>query len=304
MSQGRPQDNRIKRRLLAPLSLLLAAALGACPSEPAPAPKATGASRVMMAVTPYHDRTFLERNSAWVRETLATETKLPIELVVTTSYDNTVGLLLGGQVSLASLSPNAYVLAHHRQPKLILLARELVDGAKSYRSMIVTQPDSPLKTLLELKNKKFCFVEPASASGYIYPRVLLRKAGIDPDRDLGASLFTGSHPEVIRAVRAGKCAAGAVGSMALRKSKTGGTSKPLKILAKSAPIPGDAVVMRHDLAPELAASITRGFKKLIAQTQRQEQPKGLKSGGYVVAKDADYDSVRAMARRSGPATLP
>ena len=95
MSQGSARRRGRRSRRIVGLTVLLCSligALSACRDEPPTPSDVPPIKKVMMAVTPYHDRSFLEHNSAWVRRVLATETKRPVELVVTTSYENTVAL--------------------------------------------------------------------------------------------------------------------------------------------------------------------------------------------------------------------
>ena len=126
-----------------------------------------------------------------------------------------------------------------------------------------------------------CYVDPASASGYFYPRQLLRRAGINPDKDLGKTLFVKSHSAVARALIDGRCDAGGLASNVLTqwRDEAGLRHKPsaIRILSVSSPIPGDAVVMRHDTPEPLADAIRRAFKKIIDLSSLGEQPGDLKS---------------------------
>jgi len=49
--------------------------------------------------------------------------------------------------------------------------------------------------------------------------MLLRRAGVDPDRDLGESIFLGTHSRVIEAVLSGAVVAGATYSEAIEEAK-------------------------------------------------------------------------------------
>ena len=203
---------------------------------------------------------------------------------------------------MASLSPRAYTLVKARYPQLVLLARERVGGAPTYQSFIVAREDLGIEKLGDLKGKRMCFVDPASASGYVYPRAMLRAGGVEPDHDFKSVHYGGTHPGVARALAQGKCDGGAIASTVLTQWQTGsgldGKPSALKVLAVSVGIPGDAIVMRHDLDPKLARAIQAGFKDIIELSQRGKQPKELKSGGYMPASDEDYNPVRKMAEKA------
>jgi len=77
-----------------------------------------------------------------------------------------------------------------------------------YRGEFIASVASGIKTMADLKGKTFCFVDPNSTSGYIVPRIQMKAEGIDPDKDLKATVNAGSHPNVAIGVYKGQCDAG------------------------------------------------------------------------------------------------
>ena len=49
----------------------------------------------------------------------------------------------------------------------------LRQGSKTYRSQVVVRADSGITSIDQLRGKKFAFVDPASASGFLFPNALL-----------------------------------------------------------------------------------------------------------------------------------
>src|SRR5262249_42302816 len=149
----------------------------------------------------------------------------------------------------------AYVDAA-RGGKIRIIAQSIIEGSATYRGIIVTRKDSGIKSISDLKGMKFAFVDPKSASGYIYPRAMLIEKGIDPKTFFGGTIFAGSHDKVIAAVLDGRADGGAIYDGALGVAKRSGINiDNLATLASSEPIPHDAIAVRIGLDNNLVNAI-------------------------------------------------
>ena len=83
-------------------------------------------------------------------------------------------------------------------------------GGPSYQGLILTRADSRIRSLADLKGKTFCYVNKGSTSGYLYPRALLRQAGLDPDTDFASKSFGHDHLNTLRLLDRGECQGAAV----------------------------------------------------------------------------------------------
>ena len=94
----------------------------------------------------------------------------------------------------------------------------------------------------------FAFSDPASTSGHLFPAYGLRKAGLDPDKDIRA-IYAGSHTSSFEALYNHKVDAGELNSEQLESAKQRGHYKDgdLVFLWKSDPIPTDPFAVRGDL---------------------------------------------------------
>ena len=206
-----------------------------------------------------------------------------------------------GTVDIGSFSPFAYVDAA-RGGKIRIIAQSIIDGAATYRGIIVARKDSGLKTLADLQGKRFAFVDPKSASGYVYPRAMLIEKGMNPENFFKATMFAGDHNKVIAAVLDGQADAGATYDNALGVAKaTGMATENLVTLASTDPIPHDAITVRTGLGKALADKIqgalvnldkTETGRRIIAASKK-------KLSGHVVAQDSLFDVVRRTAKTAG-----
>jgi len=220
-------------------ALLLSGALS-CHSD-ANSGSATGAASatVILGVMPsVSEASTRELYTPLARE-LANVLGRPVELRIATSYEALGQDLLAGRVQLAPVSSYLYVntlLAGMRAEKPVqVIAQEHRPDDNPYLGVFVVKPESSFKSLADLKGKRIAYVDPQSSSGYYYPRLRLRELGNDPDTYFSAQSFAGTHEAVIAQVKAGQADVGATSEMSASMSK-------LRVIDKTAPIPGDAIV--------------------------------------------------------------
>ena len=117
-----------------------------------------------------------------------------------------------GKLEVGEFGPLGYVLAHQVAKAEAVATFADADGKPdSYCASIVTWPGSGIKTVADIKGHSFAFSDPASTSGHLFPAYGLRKAGIDPDKDIKA-IYAGSHTASFEALRNHKVEAGELNS--------------------------------------------------------------------------------------------
>src|SRR6266852_1478981 len=224
-----------------------------------------------------------------------------VVLYVAKDYGDLRTQMEAGTVDIGSFSPFAYVDAM-RGGKIRIIAQSIIDGTATYRGIIVARKDGGLKTVADLKGKRFAFVDPKSASGYVYPRAMLIEKGINPETFFKETIFAGSHDKVIAAVLDGRVDAGAIYDGALGVAQRSGVSVDgLLTLASSDPIPHDAIAVRVGLDKALAKTIqlalinldkSEAGRRVIANSKK-------KLTGHVIAQDSLFDVVRRTAKTAG-----
>ncbi|MCX7828379.1 MAG: phosphate/phosphite/phosphonate ABC transporter substrate-binding protein [Thermanaerothrix sp.] len=206
-----------------------------------------------------------------------------------------------GRFDVAWFSPLAYVVAAEKVPMRVLGIPK-VKGRPSYRGLIIARKDLGLRGLSDLKGRRFAFVDASSGSGYLYPRVLMAKSGLDPKRDLGEVRFLGTHDRVIDAVLSGEVDAGATYTDAWDGAARKKDLSPLVVLATTDEIPKDAVAVRADLDGSWAKSIADALLSLGPDDPAAGSAMGsLGIDGFVKGDDSMYHVIRE-ARRAGALT--
>ncbi len=202
---------------------------------------------------------------------------------------------------LVLLGPKSYIEGKERSGYYAIL-KPIRHGSATYRSIIIARKDSGINTLNDLKGKSFCFTDRESASGYLYPKVLLLEEGIDPDRDFERIFFTGTHDGVVWNVYHKNFAAGACFDDARKSAFQEEPEKieELKVIARTPPISNEPLAIRPDLDKGLVEKISKAFLQLGQSPEGRKILEALYPGtgleGYAEARDSDYDSVREMER--------
>ncbi len=224
-----------------------------------------------------------------------------VVLYVAKSYGDLRTQMEDDDVDIGSFSPFAYVDAA-RGGKIRIIAQSVIDGSATYRGIIVVRKDGGLTSIADLRGKRFAFVDPKSASGYVYPRAMLVEKGINPDNFFKETIFAGDHNKVIAAVLDGRVDGGATYDNALGIAKAAGVpSDNLRVIASTDPIPHDAIAVRIGLDEALAKQIrtalvnmdrTEAGRRVIANSKK-------KLSGHVIAEDSTFDVVRRTAKIAG-----
>ena len=141
---------------------------------------------------------------------------MKVDFLPVNDYPAAVEALVNKQVELVWFGGFTYVQAQIRSGgKIIPIAQREEDT--SFRSVFITQTNSGIKRLTDLKGKQVSFGSQSSTSGHLMPRSFLLEAGIDPDKDFKRVAYSGAHDATIAAVVNGRVDAAALDITVWRK---------------------------------------------------------------------------------------
>jgi phosphonate transport system substrate-binding protein len=185
---------------------------------------------------------------------------------------------------LAYTSPTLWAKLRRLHPDAgcEMVALLCLDGKPFTSACVIVPKDSPVQALADLKGRSFAFGNEDSTGSHLYPRWMLKQAGIERDGGLGSFSYTGTHANVLKAVESGKADAGGLTESVARKGVEAGT---VRILATSEPIPEFAIIVNKafpaELKPKLMAALTTIDAAVLA-------PINKKATGFVQAKGDEY----------------
>jgi phosphonate transport system substrate-binding protein len=217
----------------------------------------------------------------------------PVNLIIPTNYNATVEALGNGSLDFAYLGALTYVKAHAQYGVLALVQRSLDN---KFHSLFITPADSSIKQLADCKGRNFAFGDINSTSGHLIPYSELKKAGVDVDNDLKFR-YTGSHPATAKAVEAGVADAGALDETVFHSMVRDGTvnGARVRVFHTSPPFVDYTWAARKDIDAGRTTRFANAFINL--KEGRDDAILAILRGkDFVKADDADYESIRNIAR--------
>lgn len=252
---------------------------------------------------------------AYVQDLLGVETKI----FTPADYDGVIQGLLGGTIDMAWLGASGYAKTYLTNPEAVdvVLVKTNLDGSFAYHSIGFARKDSGIKTLADVKGKKFGFGDPNSTSGYLIPSIEIpRETGstMESGAYFGEVVFTGGHEQTIVAVKNGDIDAGVTwadgqgnwedgyNSGALRKAVDAGLvdMNDLVEIWKSKPIPEGPIVLRRSLPADVKTKVTDFLKGLHAKDAQcaYNMAAGETAGFQPITHEA-YETIIEVRRAKG-----
>lgn len=226
-----------------------------------------------------------------------------VSIFTSTNYVGVVEALGSGKVDFAIIPPFAYVLANKNGGAQVLLSALNKDGKNYYRSELLVRKDSGIKKEYEekgyeaLKGKKVAFVDPESASGYIYPGAMLVKGGLDLEKDI-EYMFAGGHDKAVQLLLNGDvdvCATYENAEKKLMKDFEG--LEGLEVLEYTNNIPYVCVAASKDLSDDMKNKIKEVFQKDLSEGEGKVAcEKIFNLTGFVEASNDDFQNVIDTAK--------
>lgn len=223
-----------------------------------------------------------------------------VKVFVTTNYNAEIEAMRAGKLEVGEFGPLGYVLAHQVAKAEAVAAFGTKEGKPdTYWASLVTWPGSGITTVAGIRGHSFAFSDPASTSGHLFPAYGLRKAGLDPDKDI-KPIYAGSHTSSFEALYNHKVDAGELNSEQLQSAMQRGHYKDgdVVFLWKSDPIPTDPITVRGDLPPAFKARLTEALQTLDLSSLPEADRKimGLSGTRFVPQTDGAYNGIRDLVK--------
>lgn len=266
----------------------LGLAIGRAAAQHTPNP-----ANIRVALLPDENASTIIENALPLKKYLERALGKDIELIVTTDYSSMIEAMRFGRIEVGYFGPLSYVLAKSKAPDIEPFAVGVSKGSPTYKSVIITRVDGPVKSLADIKGKTMGYGDFASTSSHLIPRALLARNGIFGDTDYKYVLL-GAHDAVARAVQSGQVQAGGLSQEIFKSLVAKGSIDGDKVivLAESDPIPNYPIAMQGYLTPELKAAIRKAFLEL----NDKEILKTFRAEGFAATDDRAYDILRETAK--------
>lgn len=288
-----------------PLIVASAAALAiaavSIPQQTAVADDCPNGGIVRFGVEPYDTAARLVPIYDKIAQLIGDKLGCKVQVFVATGYNAEIEAMRNGKLELGEFGPLGYVLAHQVAKAEAIAAFGGADGKPvSYWASVVTYPSSGIKTTADIRGHSFAFSDAASTSGHLFPAYGLRKAGLDPEKDIKA-IYAGSHTASFEAIYNHKVDAGELNSEQLESATQRGHYKEgdLVFLWKSDPIPTDPFAVRGDLPDAFKKRLADALQNLDLMSLDAADRKVLVGAGITrLAPQTDqaYDGIRDLVK--------
>ena len=226
---------------------------------------------------------------------------MKVEFTPVTDYPAAVEALVNKQVDVVWFGGFTHVQAQLRSGgKIIPIAQREEDT--QFRSVFITQTDSGIKNLADLKGKQVSFGSQSSTSGHLMPRAYLLQAKLDPERDFRRAAYSGAHDATIASVVGGRVDAAALDITVWRKfveDKKVDTSK-VNVFYTTPPYFNYNWSVHADMPAALRERITKALLDISMGNAEGKKILTLnRATKYIATKAENYKDLEAAGRSAG-----
>src|SRR6516164_10800583 len=219
-----------------------------------------GAVTLRLSMIPTTNPGKIIRESKPFIDYLEKETGAKVELAVPTNYAAVVEAIASDRVDIAYLGGFTYVQASARAGAKPLVQRQ---KDQTLHSLFITQPDSAIRSLGDLKGHSFAFGDVNSTSGHLMPVYFMRQRGVD-QAVIDKAIYTGGHDATALAVANKKVDAGSMDEQVFaRMTKEGKLSESkVRVFYTTPPFFDYVWAARQGLDHGMAVAFTNAMLKL------------------------------------------
>ncbi len=222
---------------------------------------------------------------------LEKQLKLKVKLQTAGDYSAVITGMQHNHIDLAYLGPKSYCEAAQRAGAEAIAVEVGENGVAGYHGYIITKADSNLKSIEDLKGKRWAFTDPQSTSGTLVPTVYFNTLHIDPESYFSKVIYSGSHEASILSVKAGKVDGASTNDLDFARGLgKGWNQKDFNIIWTSKLIPGSPIAVRKALPDSLKKAIKEAF----VSYKDKDGLSRLKISGYAPGEDSMYNEIRTL----------
>lgn len=226
---------------------------------------------------------------------------MKVSFVPVNDYPAAVEALVNKQVDLVWFGGFTYVQAQIRSGGKIVPIAQREEDTK-FRSVFITQKNSGITKLADLKGKQVSFGSQSSTSGHLMPRSFLLDAGINPDRDFKRVAYSGAHDATIASVVSGRVDAAALDITVWNKfvnEKKVDTNK-VDVFFTTPPYFNYSWSVNADMPVALREKITKALLALDMNTPEGKEILTLnRASKYIPTTPDNYKGLEAAGKSAG-----
>lgn len=297
---------KIKKLAVLCASLLLLIAAAGCTKSDGDAENTDSAwpAKLVIAQMPDENNPDAGTKNDSFRTALQDALGIEVEELEGSEYSVGIEAMKAGKLDIMLVSPMSYYQAK-RVANVEPLVTTGTQGQAPYKTVFITQAErTDIQTLEDLKGKTFAFVDPASSSGYMYPKAkLVTELDLDPEQLENPDYFfktvtySGKHDTSLMGIVNGDYDAAAVAYQVIGSMEGAGLleSNQIKIVGETDIIPNACYLMRGSMPQDLKEKLMEFYLGYEDSTYF-EALYGSSDIRFIQVKDEDYAVVDEMVK--------
>ena len=288
----------------ASLVLLLALLMGCHDQrEDTLAPVSSRGPQVLrIGLLPEHNLFSQKKRYEPVANYLSQRLDAEVELKILSRYGNVIENFVSNELDGAFFGSFTGALAHRMIGVEALARPEWFDGTSTYHGLVFVRKDSGIRTVEDMKGKRFAFVDKATTAGWLLPLHYFKLHGIrDPFSWLGETYFTGTHEGAIYDVLEGKADIGAAKNTVFYADaeKDPRITDELAVLIKSPDVPANGLCVRNDLDQDLKRRLKEALLNMNRDKEGRKILTDFGATRFIPTTEEDYTVVFDFAQGIG-----
>lgn len=232
---------------------------------------------------------------------LSERTGFEVRLTVLSTYQSILTGFISEKMDAAFFGSFSYILAHQKLGVQSIARPVGLNGKSTYHGLIFVRKDSRIRSINDMRGKRFAFASKDTTAGYLLPLAYFRQARVDYKTYFTETYFTGTHEDAIRDVLDRKADVGAAKSTEFDRLAADDPRirTDLLILAKSPEMPENSLAVRRGIDPVLVEKLKA---VLFAMDQDPEGARILQQFGahrFIETAESDFKPVYEYARSAG-----
>ncbi len=226
---------------------------------------------------------------------------LPIRLTVLPRYGNIIDHFVSTGMDGAFFGSFTYVLAHEKLGVEVMARPLSLNGTSTYHGLVFVRTDSGIKSLGQMRGKRFAFVDMATTAGYLLPLAYFKENGENYRTFLKESYFAGTHEDAILDVLNKKADIGAAKNTVYERlgASDARVGRELVILKRSPDVPENGLAVRNDLEDSLKERLKKALLTLHETPEGMEILKEFGAQRFIATHNNDYQPVYRYAHEIG-----
>ncbi len=192
---------------------------------------------------------------------ISNKTAYKIEIVIPRGFKKIKNKIANKHIDMFYTNSFVFYRLNKEGKALAVAQMKNLEGNIMSKSVIFVRGDSGINSLDDLKNKTVAFVSPVGAGGYLAPRALLFKQGINTKNDIKET-FTKNLSNSIHKVLLGDVGAGTMCGLNYKLMSKKMDTGELKIIANSEKYPENMIGIRPEIGTKIRENITKAILEM------------------------------------------